>query len=58
VDELWAVAERAGGGVHPQTLSRLAGQGVGGGDAELVYLTDPDGVRIELMAGVPDLSRL
>ena len=27
-------------------------------DAELVYLTDPDGVRIELMAGVPDLSRL
>jgi lactoylglutathione lyase len=58
VDELWAVAERAGGGVHPQTLSRLVGQGAGGGDAELVYLTDPDGVRVELMAGVPDLSRL
>jgi lactoylglutathione lyase len=58
LEELWAVAERAGGGVHPQTRSRLVGQGASGGDAELVYLTDPDGVRIELMAGVPDLSRL
>ena len=58
VDELWEVAARAGGAAHLQTLSRLVGQGVGGGDAELVYLTDPDGVRIELMAGVPDLSRL
>ena len=58
VDELWEVAERAGGAAHPHTLSRMAGAGEGGRDAEMVYLTDPDGTRIELMAGVPDLSGL
>jgi catechol 2,3-dioxygenase-like lactoylglutathione lyase family enzyme len=29
--------------------------GVAGGPVRLVYLTDPDGVRIELMAGTPEL---
>ena len=58
VDELWEVAARAGGVAHPETLSRLPGAGDGGRDAEMVYLTDPDGTRIELMAGVPDLSAL
>lgn len=58
VDELWEVAARAGGAAHPETLSRLLGAGEGGRDAELVYLSDPDGTRIELMAGVPDLSAI
>jgi len=53
VDELWEAAERAGGSAWPATLSRLPGAGAGGRDVELVYLTDPDGTRIELMAGVP-----
>jgi lactoylglutathione lyase len=55
VDELYDVAERAGGAAHPPTLSRLPGAGEQGRDVELVYLTDPDGTRIELMAGVPAL---
>ncbi|MDP9181552.1 MAG: VOC family protein [Actinomycetota bacterium] len=58
VDELWEAAARAGGAAHPETLSRLPGVGDDSRDAELVYLTDPDGTRIELMAGVPDLSAL
>jgi len=53
VDELSDVAQRAGGAAWPATLSRLPGAGEGGRDVELVYLTDPDGTRIELMAGVP-----
>jgi glyoxylase I family protein len=58
VEELYELAERAGGSAHRETLSRLPGAGEGGRDAEMVYLTDPDGTRVELMAGVPDLSRL
>jgi lactoylglutathione lyase len=53
VDELWEVAERAGGAAWPATLSRLPGAGDEGRDVELVYLTDPDGTRVELLAGVP-----
>ena len=56
IDELWEIAARAGGAAHPQTLSRMVGAGERGRDAEMVYLTDPDGTRVELMAGVPDLS--
>jgi glyoxylase I family protein len=57
VEELYEVAAQAGGAAHPTTLSRLPGAGEGGRDVEMVYLTDPDGTRIELMAGVPDLAR-
>lgn len=56
VDELFEVVERTGGTAHRATLSTMAGAGVGGGDVGLVYVTDPDGTRIELMAGTPDFS--
>jgi predicted enzyme related to lactoylglutathione lyase len=52
VDDLYELAAENGGAVHPTTRTAL-GDGV-----EVVYLTDPDGVRIECMAGVPDLSAL
>jgi lactoylglutathione lyase len=55
VDDLVDAAERLGGRSHQQTRTVLAGRGVGGGDVSLLYLTDPDGTRIELMAGSPDL---
>ena len=48
-------AERFGGGAHRHTTTELPGMGVDGGAVRLVYLTDPDGVRIELMAGTPEL---
>ncbi|MFN2537659.1 MAG: VOC family protein [Mycobacteriales bacterium] len=50
VEELYDVVERAGGTAHRATRSSLDG------GVELVYVTDPDGVRIELMAGTPDFS--
>jgi glyoxylase I family protein len=50
VEELFALAEQYGGTAHPATRTAL------GGGVEVVYLTDPDGTRIECMAGVPDLS--
>jgi glyoxylase I family protein len=50
VDDLFALASEHGGAAHPETLTDL------GGGVRVVYLTDPDGVRIECMAGVPDLS--
>jgi glyoxylase I family protein len=55
VDDLVDVAEQLGGTAHRHTRTVLAGQGVDGGDVTLLYLTDPDGTRIELMAGSPDL---
>lgn len=58
VDELLEVAERAGGAAHPHTRSVLPGMGEGGGDVSVLYLTDPDGVRVELMTGSPDLATL
>ena len=48
-------AERFGGTAHRRTTTELPGMGVDGGAVRLVYLTDPDGVRIELMAGTPEL---
>jgi len=50
-----AAAERFGGAAHRHTTTELPGMGVDGGPVRLVYLTDPDGVRIELMAGTPEL---
>ncbi len=58
VEDLVEAAVAAGGTVHRQTHSVLEGQGVGGGPVGLLYLTDPDGVRVELMSGTPDLSGL
>ena len=43
VDELGAMAD---------------GMGVGGGPVKTMYLTDPDGVRVEVMSGTPDLGTL
>lgn len=56
VDELVDLARRAGGEAWPATRSTLTGQGVDGGDIEALYLTDPDGVRIECIAGMPPLG--
>lgn len=56
VDDLAALAEQHGGTVHRHTLSELPGAGVGGKAVKLMYLTDPDGVRIECMSGTPDLG--
>ena len=56
IDDLAEAAEQAGGRVHRHTLSELPGAGVGGQSVKLLYLTDPDGVRIECMSGAPDLG--
>jgi lactoylglutathione lyase len=56
IDDLAVAAENAGGQVHRQTFSELPGAGVGGQSVKLLYLTDPDGVRIECMSGAPDLG--
>ena len=50
--ELAAIAEAAGGLAHPATLSELEG------GVRTVYLTDPDGVRVECISGSPDLRTL
>jgi lactoylglutathione lyase len=50
VDDLFALAEEFGGAAYPATQTDL------GGGVQVVYLTDPDGTRIECMAGVPDLA--
>ena len=53
-----AAAEAAGGAVLPATRSAQDGMGVGGGPVKTMYLTDPDGVRVEVMSGTPDLGTL
>jgi glyoxylase I family protein len=55
--ELFEIARRAGGDAWPGTLTSIAGMGMGGTDLRTVYLTDPDGVRIECISGMPDLSQ-
>jgi glyoxylase I family protein len=50
VEELAAEVERNGGAVHRQTHSNVPGT-----EVHLMYVTDPDGVRVEFMAGVPTL---
>jgi len=47
VEDLFEAAVAFGGAAHPATRSALEG------GVEVVYLTDPDGVRIECMSGVP-----
>ena len=56
VGELNEMARRAGGDAWPETLSSVEGLGVGGGPVQSLYLTDPDGTRIECVAGTPDLA--
>jgi lactoylglutathione lyase len=56
IDDLVEATERNGGRVHGHTLTELPGAGVGGQPVKLMYLTDPDGVRIECMSGAPDLG--
>ncbi len=50
--ELLEIAAAAGGAGHPQTLSELPG------GVRTLYLTDPDGVRVECISGSPDLRLL
>jgi lactoylglutathione lyase len=56
-DELAELAEANGGTFHRQTLSELPGMGEDGGSIVTVHMTDPDGVRIECIAGQPDLAQ-
>jgi lactoylglutathione lyase len=56
--ELLDIARRAGGGAWPGTLTSLDGAGEDGRALRTVYLTDPDGVRIECISGMPDLSTM
>jgi len=58
VDDLADAAVAAGGAVHRATLSVQDGMGVAGGPVKTMYLTDPDGVRVEVMSGTPDLATL
>ncbi len=58
VDDLADAAARAGGTVLRETLSVQDGAGVDGGPVATMYLLDPDGVRVEVMAGTPDLRAL
>ena len=55
IDELTEAVRAAGGEVHEQTLTVLGDPGDAAA-TKLLYLTDPDGTRIELMENVPDLS--
>ena len=57
LDDLADAASAAGGAVHRETRSVLDGAGLDGGTVEVMYLTDPDGTRIECMAGAPDLAQ-
>ena len=56
IDELSDAVRAAGGTVHDHTLSVLGDEGSASPPTKLLYLTDPDGTRIELMENVPDLS--
>ena len=58
LDEVAARAVAAGGRALEDTRTTLGGMGIDGGDVTVLHLTDPDGVRVELMAGAPDLSQL
>jgi glyoxylase I family protein len=55
VHELSDAVRAAGGQVVEPTLTSL---GEGAGATRLLYVTDPDGTRIEFMENVPDLSLL
>lgn len=55
IDELTDAVVAAGGEVIETTLTVL-GEPTDAAAPRFIYLTDPDGTRIELMQGVPDLS--
>jgi lactoylglutathione lyase len=55
VDDLTAVIVAAGGTLVEQTRTVL-GEATDPAAPRFIYLTDPDGTRIELMQNVPDLS--
>ncbi len=55
-EDLAELAVQHGGAFHRQTLTELPGMGDGGGSIVTVHLTDPDGTRIECIAGQPDLA--
>jgi lactoylglutathione lyase len=57
VEPVLQAAEAHGGTAHRHTTTELPALGMDGGPVRLVYLTDPDGVRIELMSGTPELPR-
>jgi glyoxylase I family protein len=54
IDDLTDAVVAAGGAVHPQTLAYVGAEG--STKTGLLYYTDPDGTRIEVMTNVPDLS--
>lgn len=56
IDDLTEAVVAHGGAVHPQTLSHVGPEG--SPQTALLYYTDPDGTRIEVMTNVPDLSGL
>ena len=56
IDELSEAVRAAGGAVHAHTLTVLGDEGGEPAPTKLLYVTDPDGTRIELMENVPDLS--
>lgn len=56
IDDLFDLAEQSGGRVHRETLSVIEGAGLDGGPVKTIYLSDPDGVRIECISGTPDLA--
>ena len=49
-DDVLPAVEAHGGTVHRHTLTELDG------GVQLLYATDPDGTRLELMVGTPDFS--
>jgi lactoylglutathione lyase len=56
VHELSDAVRAAGGQVVEHTLTVLGDDAGGAAPTRLLYVTDPDGTRIELMENVPDLS--
>lgn len=56
IDDLTDAVLAHGGAVHPQTLSYVGPEG--SPQTGLLYYTDPDGTRIEVMTNVPQLSEL
>lgn len=56
IDDLTEAVLANGGSVHPQTLTYVGAEG--SPQTGLLYYTDPDGTRIEVMTNVPDLGRV
>ena len=53
IDAVATALEEYGAEVHRSTRSELPNPG--GEPVRLMYVTDPDGVRVELMSGVPEI---